>query len=478
MSARISSAVARHAARLLGVAADLGELGGPVERDPAHQLRRDVVLRLAAGLPDPLVGLPPDLRRALGLRLDDRPQPPRQTLRVTRVEQDRVEHRAEDVVLALVEGAVADPHRSRARIAGEVVAGRLGQVAAAVDPVHDLQRPVLGRLDVGDELHELVGLPVEVEPVERLQREGRVAHPGVAVVPVALAARRLRQRGRERRDRRAGRHVRQALDRQRRALDRVAEAVVGDPRPPEPGPPEACRRGDPRLGLVDARRGGELLGPGERAERALSCFERVPPAHAVALDAEREVGAETDRLAGAGRVGGVPVVADKRPRRRLAAVVERRLADELELDLAVDALDRPHQHVVAVVVGRRPRVRRDRVLVLARPHRQRVAHHDPAGRRLPVRHEHVGSRLVAARGGVVDAERPEPEEPGLAVEQAAEDARRSRTPARRASRSRRRPPPALPCGSSTGTRSRRSAGTATEPPRSAGRSPSLSRRRS
>ena len=227
------------------------------------------MLRLAAGLPDPLVGLPPDLRRALGLRLDDRPQPPRQTLRVTRVEQDRVEHRAEDVVLALVEGAVADPHRSRARVAGEVVAGRLGQVAAAVDPVHDLQRPVLGRLDVGDELHELVGLPVEVEPVQRLQREGRVAHPGVAVVPVALAARRLRQRGGERRDRGAGRHVREPLDRQRRALERVAEAMVGDPRPPEPGPPEACRRGDPRRGLVDVGGRGELLGPGERAERAL-----------------------------------------------------------------------------------------------------------------------------------------------------------------------------------------------------------------
>ena len=247
------------------------------------------MLRLAAGLPDALVGLAPDLRRALGLRLDDRPEPPRQPLRVARVEQDRVEHRAEDVVLALVEGAVADPHRPRAGVAGEVVARRLGQVAAAVDPVHDLQRAVLGRLDVGDELHELVGLPVEVEPVERLQREGRVAHPGVAVVPVALAARRLRQRRRERRDRRAGRHVGQALDRQRRALDRVAEAVVGDARPAEPGAPEARRRGDPRLRLVDVAGRGELLGPGERAVRALAGLEHVPPADAVALDAEREV---------------------------------------------------------------------------------------------------------------------------------------------------------------------------------------------
>ena len=270
MSARISSAVARHVSALLGVAADLGELRGAVERDPAHELRRDVVLRRAARLPDALVGLAPDLRRALGLRLDDRPEPPRQPLALARVEQDRVEHRAEDVVLALVERAVADPDRARARVAGEVVARRLGQVAPAVDPVHDLQRPVLGRLDVGDELHELVGLPVEVEPVQRLQRERRVAHPRVAVVPVALAARRLGQRRRERGHRRAGRHVGEALDRERRALDRIAEAVVGDAGPAEPGAPEADRRGDPRVGLVDVLRCGELLGPRQRAVRAVA----------------------------------------------------------------------------------------------------------------------------------------------------------------------------------------------------------------
>ena len=247
--------------RLLGIAAGLGQLGGPVEGDPAHQLRRDVVLRLAAGLPDALVGLPPDLRRALRLRLHDRPQPPGQALRVARVEQDRVEHGAEDVVLALVEGAVADAHRARAGVAGELVAGRLGQVASAVDPVHDLQRAVLGGLEVGDELHELVGLPVEVEPVERLQRERRVAHPGVAVVPVALAARRLRERRGQRRDRGAGGHVRQALDRQRGTLDRVAEAVVRDARPAEPAPPVARRRRHPRVRFVGVPGRGELLRP-------------------------------------------------------------------------------------------------------------------------------------------------------------------------------------------------------------------------
>ena len=199
------------------------------------------MLRLAARLPDALVGLAPDPGRALGLRLHDRPQPPRHPLAAPRVQQDRVEHRAEDVVLALVERAVADPHRPRAGVAGEIVARGLGQIPPPVDPVHDLQRAVVVRLDVGDELDELVGLPVQVEPVQRLERERRVAHPRVAVVPVALAARGLGQRRRERGDRRAGRHVGEPLDRERRALDRVAPAVVGEPRTAEPRAPEVHR---------------------------------------------------------------------------------------------------------------------------------------------------------------------------------------------------------------------------------------------
>ncbi len=100
------------------------------------------MLRLAARLPDPLVGVAPHRLGALGLRLDERPQPPRQALAAPRVQQHRVERGAEHVVLALVEGAVADPHRARAGVAGELLAERLGQVAPAVDPVHDLQRAV------------------------------------------------------------------------------------------------------------------------------------------------------------------------------------------------------------------------------------------------------------------------------------------------------------------------------------------------
>ena len=240
----------------VGVAPDRRQLRRSVERHPAHQLRRHVVLGVSTGLPDPLVGVLPDLGRALGLRLHDRPQASRQALGAARMEQDRVERRAVDVVLALVVGAVADAHRTGAGVPGEVVARRLGQVASAVDPIHDLEGSVVVGLQIGDELHELVGFPIEVQVVQRLEGEGRVAQPRVAVVPVALAARGFRKGGGERRDGRTGRDIREPLDRQRRALDRIAPAVVREPRPSQPAPPVATCRGDPCVRLVDVARRG------------------------------------------------------------------------------------------------------------------------------------------------------------------------------------------------------------------------------
>src|SRR4051812_24188964 len=102
---------------------------------------------------------------------------------------DRVEDRAVDVVLALIEGAVADSDRTGARVTTQMVEGRLGQVPSPIYAVHDLERTVVVWDQVGDELHELIGLPIQVQPVESLKGEGGVAHPGVAVIPVALAAR-------------------------------------------------------------------------------------------------------------------------------------------------------------------------------------------------------------------------------------------------------------------------------------------------
>jgi len=134
------------------------------------------------------------------------------------VHVDRVEHRAPQVVLALVIGTVADTHRPRSVIAREVVELVLGELALTADPVHDLQLAVLTLGEVGDEVEEVVGLSVEAERVQRPQHEGRVADPAVAVVPVAFATRDLGKRRGGGCDHRAGRRVAQSLQRQRAAL--------------------------------------------------------------------------------------------------------------------------------------------------------------------------------------------------------------------------------------------------------------------
>ncbi len=259
--------------------------------------------------------------------------------------------------------------------------------------------------------------------MQRLQRERRVAQPRVAVVPVALAAGRLGQRRRERRHRRAGRHVREALDRQRRALDRKPPAVVGHARAGQPRPPELRRLLDlpERVGGVGRQQ--EPFAPGERAVQRLALGEQMPRAGAVALQPQRHVRSETDRLTRAARVGDVAVVADERPVGGRAAVVEDGLADELDLHAPVDARDGAHEHVLGVVVGGRARVRRDRVLARARADHERVVHDDPAARGVPGGLEQVRAGRVAAARRDVDAERGQAEVARLAVEQRAEHAR-------------------------------------------------------
>ena len=97
--------------------------------------------------------------------------------------------------------------------------------------------------------------------MECLEHESRVAHPRVAVVPVALSARCLWEGGGESRDRRAGRHKGQTFDGERRALDRDAVVVVGNAGPSEPGAPIANCSCDSRLGLVGVLWCGESFVP-------------------------------------------------------------------------------------------------------------------------------------------------------------------------------------------------------------------------
>ena len=246
------------------------ELDRAVERDPAQHLRGQVVARLAAHLPDARVLLAPAARRRVGELGHEALDLRVQLAEPLAVEVERVEQLAVDVELDLVPGAVADAHRRRVAPAAQVGEHALGQVVLAADAVHDLQRlaAAAGRArHERDELLRLVGARADVQ---RLERQARVADPREAVVPVALAADGLGQRGRRGGDDRAGRPVRQALQHARAVAHQVAvralvDVVLGLP-------------GAPRLDdVVDAR--GDRAGRGRPrrvARRSAAPNEREP----------------------------------------------------------------------------------------------------------------------------------------------------------------------------------------------------------
>ena len=155
---------------------------------------------------------------------------------------DAVQRLAVDVELQLVGGAVADPHRARAAVALPVVERLLDEVGGAVDAVHDVQRAAvaagaLPRPGPAASAPNAAASSVNPRPSSAYDREGGVADPGVAVVPVALAADLLGQAGGRCRDQSAGRRVGHQLERDRRAVDHLPPAAaVG--RAGEPGPPE------------------------------------------------------------------------------------------------------------------------------------------------------------------------------------------------------------------------------------------------
>ena len=212
------------------------------------------MLRLAAHLPDAVVRVAPVRRRLLDLRAQHRPEALGQVVARAGVEVERVEHRAPHVVLVLRVRGVADAHRARVLVARQVVERALGQVGAPVDAVHDLEVALLGLRHVGDEVEEVVRLPVEAERVEAPERERRVPDPGVAVVPVALAARGLGEGGRGRGDDRPGGRVGQPLERERAALEVGAPRMVGEVAAVEPVLPVMGRPGQPPGRLVDRAR--------------------------------------------------------------------------------------------------------------------------------------------------------------------------------------------------------------------------------
>ena len=339
---------------------------------------------------------------------------------------------------------------------------------------------VVGAGHVGDEREEVVGLAIQAEGVEPPQRERRVAHPGVAVVPVAFALRGFRQRRGRRRQQRTGRRVRQPLQRQRAALQIGPPRVVGEVADVDPLPPALAGLPHSVGGLVIGLR-HRMFRPAQRDEDVVAFLHPGAGPRLAALQPDAQVGGQPhrrmrvgilvgprDRLAvGLGRV--LPAGAD-------AVVVERRLAAHHQLDGAAHTPHRAQQDVLGIPVHRRAAVgARPRLDVVPGPHHQRVADDDPAGVGLPGGLQDQAARQVAARRGHRYAVGPEPEVSGAAIQDGPEHARASPAWARTATPPNRRTRSGRCSHSRRGTRSRRSAGTGSATIRSARTAPGPSR---
>ena len=139
----------------------------------------------AANLPDALVGLAPDGLQMRDERLLERPAVLIRSETGVARDVEGVEHFAIDVELQLSGGGVADAHGLCPLIAGQPGNLVFVEPAFACDAVHRLH--VVGRAGDGAQkpLAPRAGFIEEARADQRQKREGRVAQPAIAIVPVA-----------------------------------------------------------------------------------------------------------------------------------------------------------------------------------------------------------------------------------------------------------------------------------------------------
>ena len=179
----------------------------------------DEMLRRAANFPDALIRPAPAFFQMLQKGLADFVA----LRRLFQAALARLGHHigqfAVNIELQLLGGGVADAHRPRILVAGQMRQLDLVQPFVAHHAVHGLK--LLRR--AGDHPHQPV-LPdlgfLDIAGIEKGQQgEGGVAQPAIAVIPVAGAADLFRQRGGHRRDDAAGGRIGQAFEREQRAHD-------------------------------------------------------------------------------------------------------------------------------------------------------------------------------------------------------------------------------------------------------------------
>ena len=181
----------------------------------------------------------------------------------------RVQHLAVHVELELLRRRVADAHRLGPLVAGQPVQLHLRQPPLAGQAVHDVRRGgVAGHRPMQPRPPGVRLLEVAAAH-QGHEREGGVAQPAVAVVPVAHAADLLRQRSRRRRHDAAGRGVGQGFQRYQGAQNGVTpRPLVGAAAGPFAPPP--FRLLDAALAIDRLRRRPVRRVPAQREGHALA----------------------------------------------------------------------------------------------------------------------------------------------------------------------------------------------------------------
>ena len=197
----------------------LHRLDGPVERDPRHHFRMREVAARTADLPDSFVGIVPVDGKVVEHGTLQLPgaftrRQPRSACQV-----QRVHHLAIHVELELHRRGVAGAHRRCAAVAGKPAEFDLLQTALAGHAVQDLHVGRAARHRAQQPFPPLDRFIGVARQQQRIEREGGVAQPAVAVVPVAHAATCFGQRGRGRSDDAAGLCEGQRLERDQRTHD-------------------------------------------------------------------------------------------------------------------------------------------------------------------------------------------------------------------------------------------------------------------
>ncbi len=209
-----------------------------IKGDPRHDLRMGEMAAPTPYFPDSIVRLLPNPLQVLDQLLLLRPGRADRSEHVHARLVDGVDELPVDIELELIGGGVADAHRDGALVAGQPRHLPFDQLPLAGQAVHDLNLArAPGHAALQPRPPRLRFLDI-ARRHQCHQRQGRIAQPAIAVVPVAFAAELLRQRRRGRGDDPAGLRVGQRLQGQQGALHWLPPTTgigaTGGPAAPEP----------------------------------------------------------------------------------------------------------------------------------------------------------------------------------------------------------------------------------------------------